>query len=91
MNASCDSSIQLYEAGSPAIIQLQEIIQSSPGVYGSRFSGGGFGGCVVALVDAGALPDLIEQIERRYLSSFPEAAGRAFSFIAEAEGGLRVV
>jgi len=91
MNASCDSSIHLYEAGSPAIIKLQEIVASSPGVYGSRFSGGGFGGCVVALVDAGALPDLIEQIERRYLASFPEPAGRAFSFIAEDEGGLRVI
>jgi len=91
MNASCDSSIQLYEAGSPAIIQLQEIVASSAGVYGSRFSGGGYGGCVVALVDDEALPEVKERIERRYLAAFPETAGRAYSFAAEVEGGLRVV
>jgi galactokinase len=91
MTASCDSSIQLYEAGSPAIIQLQQIVASSTGVYGSRFSGGGYGGCVVALVDANTLPEVKERIEKRYLAAFPEAGGRAYSFTAEVEGGLRVV
>jgi galactokinase len=51
MNASCQSSIDDWEAGSPELIELQRILTETPGVYGSRFSGAGFGGCVVALVD----------------------------------------
>lgn len=91
VNAYYDSSIQLHEAGNPAIIQLMQIVVSSPGMYGSRFSGGGYGGWVVALVDTEALPEVKEQIDRRYLAAFPEATGRAYSFTAEVEGGLRIV
>lgn len=51
MNASCRSSIENWEAGSPELIELQRILTETPGVYGSRFSGAGFGGCIVALVE----------------------------------------
>ena len=50
MNASCKSSIENWEAGSPELIELQRTLEQTQGVYGSRFSGAGFGGCVVALV-----------------------------------------
>jgi galactokinase len=30
---------------------------ASPGVYGARMTGGGFGGCVVAICEPGALTD----------------------------------
>lgn len=51
MNASCQSSIENWETGSPELIELQQKLTQTRGVYGSRFSGAGFGGCVVALVD----------------------------------------
>jgi galactokinase/galacturonokinase len=47
MNQSCESSITNYESGSEVLIQLHEIVSSTNGVYGSRFSGGGYGGCVL--------------------------------------------
>ncbi|MCP4623574.1 MAG: hypothetical protein GY850_08590 [bacterium] len=50
MAESCQSSIEQYECGSPAIHDLQQIVSSADGVIGSRFGGGGFGGCVVGLV-----------------------------------------
>ena len=58
MNASCQSSIENWEAGSPELIELQRTLEQTEGVYGSRFSGAGFGGCVVALVkDVAAVAD----------------------------------
>ena len=51
MTASCQSSIENWEAGSPELIELQRTLERTKGVYGSRFSGAGFGGCVVALVE----------------------------------------
>ena len=57
MNASCQSSIENWEAGSPELIELQRGLERTKGIYGSRFSGAGFGGCVIALVrDASELP-----------------------------------
>ena len=69
---SCESSIHNYECGSPELIAIYDIIRSLPGVYGGRFSGAGFKGAVIALVD----PARKEQVERtlteRYLQQFPE-------------------
>ena len=48
MNASCQSSIENWESGSPELIEVQRKLEATEGVYGSRFSGAGFGGCVVA-------------------------------------------
>jgi galactokinase len=38
-----------FEVSLPAIDRLARIAQSTPGVYGARLTGGGFGGSIVAL------------------------------------------
>ena len=48
---SCESSIHNYECGSPELIAIYEIMRQLPGVYGGRFSGAGFKGACIALVD----------------------------------------
>lgn len=44
-----------FEASTPAIDELVGTLRSLPGVWGARLTGGGFGGCVVALCQPGAL------------------------------------
>lgn len=39
-----------YEVSTPELDKLVEIACEIPGVYGSRMTGGGFGGCTVTLV-----------------------------------------
>ncbi|CAH9109873.1 unnamed protein product [Cuscuta epithymum] len=46
------SSIQNYECGCEPLIQLYHVLLKAPGVYGARFSGAGFRGCCVALVES---------------------------------------
>ena len=41
----------------PALDALVERLSAEPGVYGARLTGGGWGGCVVALTDPGALTE----------------------------------
>lgn len=69
---SCESSIHNYECGSPELISIYNIIRTQTGVYGGRFSGAGFKGDVIALVD----PEYKEAIERnlteQYLKEYPE-------------------
>ena len=45
------SSIENWETGSPELIELYNILKSTDGVYGARFSGAGFKGCCMALID----------------------------------------
>ncbi len=66
------SSIEKYETGSPELKALHEIMEKTDGIYGGRFSGAGFNGCAMALVDP-AKKDLIKKyITEEYLKEFPE-------------------
>jgi galactokinase len=44
-----------YETSTPVVDALVSELMVTPGVYGARITGGGFGGCVVALTQPGAL------------------------------------
>lgn len=91
MNASCTSSIEQYQCGHEVIIGLQQIVSSAPGVYGSRFSGGGYGGCVIALADLSQASAAAEAIMAGYHERFPDSASQAAVYLAHPAGGLQQV
>lgn len=90
MNASCESSIRDYQTGSPELVRLQEILLGTPGVLGARFSGAGFGGCAVALVEPAAAVDAAGEVARRFGEAFPPLAASARGFVARSEDGARI-
>jgi galactokinase len=55
-----------YEATVPEIDLLFDLLRFEPSVYGARMTGGGFGGSVVALVEAGLGRVMARKIARRY-------------------------
>ena len=56
-----------YEVSCPELDLMVELSEQIEGVYGARMTGGGFGGCIVALVDAAAADDELRQrIRDRY-------------------------
>lgn len=46
-----------FEVSTPALDALVERLQRTPGVWGARLTGAGFGGCAVALCEPGALDE----------------------------------
>ena len=69
---SCESSIHNYECGSPELIAIYEIMRSIPGIYGGRFSGAGFKGACIALVDPEHKDSIRKELTERYIDMFPE-------------------
>ncbi|HAP75423.1 MAG TPA: galactokinase [Acidimicrobiaceae bacterium] len=57
MVASHNSLRDLYETSTPVMDAAVQQLCATPGVWGARMTGGGFGGCVVALTQPGALTD----------------------------------
>ena len=57
MVASHNSLRDLYATSTPVMDEAVEQLLSRPGVYGARMTGGGFGGCVVAMTEPGAIDD----------------------------------
>ena len=69
---SCESSIHNYECGSPELISIYNIMRPLPGVYGGRFSGAGFKGAVIALVDPNCKETVEKTLTEQYLEQYPE-------------------
>ncbi len=69
---SCESSIKNYECGSEELIAIYNIMKQTDGIYGGRFSGAGFKGACIALVDPKKKDQIREQITTEYLRMFPE-------------------
>jgi len=90
MSASCKSSIEDYESGSEWLIALHRIASGLSGVRGSRFSGGGYGGCLVMLVDRDAVTAVERDILAHYQEIYPDKRGVARCFAAMPENGVRI-
>ncbi|MGO8876089.1 MAG: galactokinase [Acidimicrobiales bacterium] len=55
MNASHASLATDYEVSIPELDELTDRLRATRGVFGARLTGAGFGGCVVALAERGAV------------------------------------
>lgn len=84
------SSIENWETGSPELIKLYDIMTHTEGIYGGRFSGAGFKGCCMALIDPAKEKAVLEQVEREYLEAFPELKGKYSAHICHTADGVRL-
>ncbi|MFK7857469.1 MAG: galactokinase [Granulosicoccus sp.] len=91
MSQSCQSSINDYESGSPWLIDLHERAAVIDGVYGSRFSGGGYGGCLFMLVDTDKVESIAQALLRGYLAKYPDLSHLAKVRVARSESTIRVL
>ena len=88
---SCESSIHNYECGSPELISIYNIMRPLPGVYGGRFSGAGFKGAVIALVDPRYKDSIEQELTRQYLEIYPEYTDTFKVFWVKPDNGARFV
>ena len=84
------SSIYNWETGSPELIKLYEIMTKTPGIYGGRFSGAGFKGCCMAIIDPAYEESIVETVTREYLAAFPELGGKYSAHICESADGVKL-
>ena len=70
MNASQSSMRDDFAITCPEIDFLADLAHGVEGVYGSRMTGGGFGGCTVSLVEADAVEGLSKTLIDAYRVAF---------------------
>ncbi|XP_020495609.2 galactokinase [Labrus bergylta] len=66
MVESHDSLRDLYEVSCRELDELVSAAMEVEGVFGSRMTGGGFGGCTVTLLQANAIDRMILHLQERY-------------------------
>jgi galactokinase len=60
-----------YEVSCPELDVMVELANGMNGVYGSRMTGGGFGGCAISLVDA----EQVDQFKHAMLDGYEKQTG----------------
>ena len=86
--ASHASLRDLYEVSSPELDALVEIARATPGVFGARLTGAGFGGCTINLVRR----DAVDAFREAVLRDYPARTGLVPRvFAVEASAGARRV
>lgn len=84
------SSIHNWETGSPELIKLYEIMSKTDGIYGGRFSGAGFKGCCMALIDPSFEESVLETVKREYISAFPHLKEKYSAHICLTADGVNL-
>ena len=87
---SGNSSIEKWKTGSPELKTLHEIIVNTEGVYGGRFSGAGFKGCCMALINPEFEESIAERVKTEYLKAFPNLEGKYSMHVCESSDGVRL-
>ncbi|MBR5699362.1 MAG: galactokinase [Prevotella sp.] len=85
---SCESSMNNYECGSPELIALYQIMRRSNGIYGGRFSGAGFKGACIALVDPACEEEIRREVTKAYLAEYPQYRNSFEIFFCDPADGV---
>ena len=84
------SSIYNWETGSPELKTLYEIMTQTEGIYGGRFSGAGFKGCCMALIDPAFEEKIKEKVAKEYINVFPQLENKFSIHICHSADGVEL-
>ncbi len=84
------SSIYSWETGSSELKTLYEIMTRTDGIYGGRFSGAGFKGCCMAIIDPSYEESIKQTVAGEYLKVFSQLKDRYSAHICESADGVHL-
>ena len=82
------SSIEDWQTGSEELITLYNILTKTDGVYGARFSGAGFKGCCLAIVNPEYESQILERVKEKYLEIFPNLSEKYSAHVCHTADGV---
>lgn len=91
MRESGASSIYNYESGCPQLVTLYQLLSETPGVYGARFSGGGFRGACIGLSDPDYREEIRATLTERYLQAHPDMTEMYGVYFCKSDGPARLL
>lgn len=89
--SSGHSSIYHYECGCPELVTLYNILADVDGIYGARFSGAGYRGCCLAMVDPEKKEKIADQVRDAYIAAYPEMKDVFEIHFCQTDDGARIV
>lgn len=87
---SGESSIHYYQTGSDNLHYLQELMKHTKGIYGGRFSGAGFNGSSMAIVDPEYKEEIESSIRKQYIKQYPDLEGSFAIIFCQTSDGVEL-
>ena len=88
---SGESSIYNYECGCPELIAIYDILRNTTGVYGARFSGAGYRGCCIGLINPRDRENIRKKVTNEYLSKYPQMEDVFEINFCKTDNGARII
>ena len=63
-------------------------MSQTDGIYGGRFSGAGFKGCCLAIIDPMRADQVLAHVEEKYLKTYPGLRGKFMSAVCSLADGV---
>ena len=76
MFATHDGLSKMYQVSCKELDWLVDKVRNNPNVLGARMMGGGFGGCVIALVQTTKVEEVYNRINNEYQNKFGRNMGK---------------
>ena len=84
------SSVDNWQTGAPELVRLFEIVTQTEGVYGGRFAGAGFKGCVMAFAVPGKREEILQRVETAFLAACPELREKYSAHVCRSADGVHL-
>ena len=91
MFESGESSVHQYESGSPELISIFNILKETKGIYGARFSGAGYRGSCIGIIDPAYRDEIKAQIDSIYPNEHPKYKDDYRVYFCQTSDGARVI
>lgn len=85
------SSIYNYETGSPELKEIHEIMKRTDGIYGGRFSGAGFNGSSIAIINPEKKDVVKAYVTQEYLKKFPDLEQKFSIHFCKISDGVELI
>jgi galactokinase/galacturonokinase len=91
MFESGESSIRNYECGCDELITIYETLKACEGVYGARFSGAGYRGACIGIIDPAFEESIKSRIDSVYPQKHPQFRDKYELFFSTTDDGARTI
>lgn len=91
MFQSGNSSVGNYECGCSELITIFEILKSCEGVYGARFSGAGYRGCCIGIINPEYKDTIKEKLDTLYPIQYPQHKDTYNVYFCKTDDGAKII
>ena len=84
------SSVENWQTGAPELHTLFDIVTHTAGVYGGRYAGAGFKGCVMAFAEPGKREEILQKVETAFLAACPELREKYSAHVCRSADGVHL-